>query len=102
MQVLSTISSLHSISGYCAATSRATFRNRPEVDLRMLALCTIVTFLRPVRRARSKASRTMRPAALRVARVTEVGVEARAETPLTGVVSGREIVCHDVLIVRSG
>ena len=38
-----------------AATSRAIFRNRPEVDFRMLALCTTVTFLRPVRRARSKA-----------------------------------------------
>ena len=55
MQVLSTIMSLHSMSGYCAATSRATFRNRPEVVLRMLALCTTVTFLRPVRRASSKA-----------------------------------------------
>ena len=55
MQVLSTIISLHSISGNSAATSRATFRNRPEVVLRMLALWTTVTFLRPVLRASSKA-----------------------------------------------
>ncbi|MCY1313195.1 hypothetical protein D9M70_636950 [compost metagenome] len=55
MQVLSTIISLHWMSGYCAATSRATFRNKPEVLFRMLALCTTVTFLRPVLRARSKA-----------------------------------------------
>ncbi len=55
MQQLSTIISWNSMSGYCAATSRATFRNRPEVDLMMLALCTAVTFLRPVLLASSKA-----------------------------------------------
>ncbi len=43
------------MSGYFAATSRATVRNRPEVDLMMLALCTAVTFLRPALRASSKA-----------------------------------------------
>jgi hypothetical protein len=55
MQVLSTIISLHWMSGYSRATSRAVFRNRPEVDFRMFALCTTVTFLRPVLRASSKA-----------------------------------------------
>lgn len=55
MQVLSTIISWKSISGYWLATSRAVFRNSPEVDLMMLALCTAVTFLRPVVRAKSNA-----------------------------------------------
>ncbi len=38
MQVLSTIISLHWMSGYCAATSRATFRNRPDVTLQDVGL----------------------------------------------------------------
>ena len=42
------------------------FRNRPEVDLRMLALWMMVTFLRPSWRASSKAKVTMRSAPSRV------------------------------------
>ena len=55
MQHASTIISSVWMSGYCAATSRATFRNRPEVDFMMLALCTIVTLRRPLAFASSYA-----------------------------------------------
>jgi hypothetical protein len=40
MQQLATIISLQAMSGYRAATSRATFRNRPDVVFRIFALCT--------------------------------------------------------------
>ena len=58
--MLSTIRSSNSMSGYSLATSRLTSRNRPSVYLRMLALWTDVTFLRPCFRAYSKAYLTIR------------------------------------------
>ena len=56
MAVLSTIMSFDSTRpAYSAATARPTSRKSPLTILRMLALWTIVTFLRPCLRAYSKA-----------------------------------------------
>ena len=49
--MLSTIRSSKAMSGFSAATSRATRRKRPSENFMMLALCTAVTFLRPFLRA---------------------------------------------------
>src|SRR5205814_1534800 len=71
MAALSTILSSEAIwPWYSAAMCFAVSRNSPDVALRMLALCTIVTFLRPWRRAYSNAYRTIRRQPSRV--ITEV------------------------------
>ena len=51
MQRLSTIRSSNSTSEFSSATSRATRRNSPSENFMMFALCTAVTFRRPLRRA---------------------------------------------------
>ena len=60
MHMLSTMRSSNSISGYALAVSRLTSRNKPSLYLRMLALWTAVTFLRPCFRAYSRAYLTIR------------------------------------------
>ena len=65
--VLSTILSSDAIvPAYCSATRRATSRNSPDVAFRMLALWTIVTFLRPCVLAYSNAYLAMRSLPSRV------------------------------------
>ena len=49
MAQLSTMMSLNAMSGYACAISRPPARKSPDVILRMLALCTSVTCLRPLR-----------------------------------------------------
>src|SRR5665811_684063 len=66
MHILSTMRSSNSMSEYSAATPRATSRNSPSDNLRMFALWTAVTFLRPSFRAYSKAKRQISELALRV------------------------------------
>ena len=51
MHMLSTMRSSNSMSVFCAATWRATKRNRPSVCFMMFALCTAVTLCRPFFRA---------------------------------------------------
>jgi len=51
MHMLSTMRSSNSMSGFSAATSRATCSQRPSLNFMMFALCTAVILLRPFRRA---------------------------------------------------
>ena len=51
MHMLSAIRSSNSMSGFSAATSRATRSQRPSVNFMMFALCTAVILRRPILRA---------------------------------------------------
>ena len=87
MHMLSTIRSSNSMSGYSLATSRLTSRNRPSVYLRMFALWTDVTFLRPCLRAYSKAYLTIRRVPVIEIALIEMPESGRTVLPLSRLMS---------------
>ncbi len=74
MHMLSTIRSSNSISVYSLATSRLNSRKRPSEYLRMFALWTLVTFLRPCRLAQGSRSAYL---TMRLEPVTEDRLDQR-------------------------
>ena len=85
--MLSTIRSSNSMSGYSLATSRLTSRKRPSEYLRMFALWTDVTFLRPCLRAYSKAYLTIRRVPVIEIGLIEIPESGRIVLPLSRLMS---------------